>query len=410
MQTLSNTGWPRNLSFITKRLGIYSRQNFRMESISNSSASASQIITVDLLSNSLLDFSTFQMYFQGSTTSGGGGSCAFPKNIESIIQKIDIEISGQTISTGFNEYGQLFNLINSTTCGSDAKIRRTPLQNGGDQPVPGANIVNQSFCINQWLGFLGSCAPNIINTAQTGVIKLRITLATPQVLIQTGACPAPGFTLSNIMFSIDKIDLDPIFHDVANRYLASGASYEVPYLNYLSFSSSVIGSFSQNNKFSLSTQSLNHVWGMYYSPTSGLDGVTKNSSYFTRLSDNMSSSQFNINGLFYPNWAPSPEQCLSLLTNSYNASYDTLGGWDPNLNSLAVWRNQYFTHSVRLDHGSDGVQLISGQDTRGTNCQCYWQTVGAPWATVQAPIMSLVFCETTSSLLISAGRNIQIIL
>jgi hypothetical protein len=410
MQKLTDIGWPRNLQFLVKRLGIFSRQNYQMTSSSNSSAAASQIITVDLLSNSLLDLSTFQMYFQGSTVSGGSGFCSFPKNIESIIQRIDIEISGQTISTGFNDYGQLFNLINSTTCGSDAKIRRTPLQNGGDQPAPTANITNQMFCINQWLGFIGSACPSILNTAQTGVIKLRITLATPQVLIQNGACPGAGYTLSNIIFSIDKIDLDPIFYDVANRYLSSGAHYEVPFYNYLSFSSSVSGSFSQSNKFGLSTQSLNHVFGMYYSPTSGLDGVTKNSSYFTRLSEGISSSQFNINGLFYPNWQPSPEQCLSLLTNSYNSSYDTLGGWDPNLNSLSAWRNQYFTHSVRLDHGSDGVQLISGQDTRGNNCSCYWQTVGTPWTTVQGPVMSLVFCETTSSLLISAGRNIQIIL
>ena len=92
-------------------------------------------------------------------------------------------------------------------------------------------------------------------------------------------------------------------------------------------------------------------------------------------------------------------------------NYSTLGGLDPNINTLALWLSSFWVSSMRLDHGSDGVGLVSGVDTRGNTASCWFQSGGGPWAAVEiANVMSLVFAQTTSSLIVGAGRQISVVL
>ena len=68
MQSLTNTGYPRNLSYCVKRLSGYSRNNVKLNTLNQVTAVAGNIITVDLPTNCMIDLSTFTMYFNGTTT------------------------------------------------------------------------------------------------------------------------------------------------------------------------------------------------------------------------------------------------------------------------------------------------------------------------------------------------------
>ena len=88
------------------------------------------------------------------------------------------------------------------------------------------------------------------------------------------------------------------------------------------------------------------------------------------------------------------------------------------MNSLAAWNSGFGHVEVRLDSG-DGVTVISGVDTRGNTAQGSWQSqgfstlgtaVGGGAANLPTNLLFLVFCQTTSSLLISSGRQLQVVL
>ena len=88
MQTLSaGSGiYPRNLSFCVSTISNYARNTYKLQSLNMNSASNGQIVTVDLPNNSIVDLSSFTMFFTGSTTTTAG-SVVFSRNIETIIDR-----------------------------------------------------------------------------------------------------------------------------------------------------------------------------------------------------------------------------------------------------------------------------------------------------------------------------------
>ena len=112
--------YPRNLSYFVKKLANYFKNTYRLQTLNTDTASASQIITVDLPNNALVDLSTLLWYFEGATTATGTGAFAvFPRNIESVIERLEVEINGQLISPGCAQYAQLWNIVSDTTMGED---------------------------------------------------------------------------------------------------------------------------------------------------------------------------------------------------------------------------------------------------------------------------------------------------
>jgi hypothetical protein len=107
------------------------------------------------------------------------------------------------------------------------------------------------------------------------------------------------------------------------------------------------------------------------------------------------------------------------MLNSYGMSQDTLGGGNPLNNSLASWTSSFWLAKQKFDHGSDGVTLISGIDTRGSTAQCYFQSIGTVSEGANtgtggtnpgASLTCMVFAQTTSTIRIGSGRQLDLIL
>ncbi|GIL71522.1 hypothetical protein Vretifemale_1889 [Volvox reticuliferus] len=112
-----SAGYPRNLSYLVKRLSGYSRNTFRLQTLNQTTATAGQIITVDLPSNALVDLSTLTMFFKGATSTTAGFA-VFPRNIECLIERLEVEINGQIVNTGCAYYNQLWQILADTTFGT----------------------------------------------------------------------------------------------------------------------------------------------------------------------------------------------------------------------------------------------------------------------------------------------------
>lgn len=411
------SGYPRNLSYFVRRLANYSRNTFKLQTLNQSTASASSIITVDLPNNALVDLNTLSWYFEG-LTSATTNFCAFPRNIESIIERLELEVNGQLISGGCQFYNHLWNIIADTTFGDDVNNRRKILQNSTDVAAPTAQPPLTPFTIANWLGPLGSMKPEVLDTNLLGNVRLRITLASPSVLVSSAtAVVNPGFTLSNMFFSVDTISIDDgNFYAMHDAFLSKGGVYEIPFNNYYSFSATAAASGA--TKFSLSTQSLNMVWATFVNGSAGtpnaLNTSIKNASYFRRSGNGTNYTttpmrfQFNINNVYYPNYQATATQAYQLMQNAYGLSQDTLGGVYPSLNTLDLWNQQFWVAVESFAHNTaSDERYISGIDTRGNVAQAFFEYAG--FTDSAACPTSLIFAQTTSLLRVGAGRQIEIV-
>lgn len=391
------SGFPKNLQYITKRISNYSRATKRLSTLNSTSATNNGVITVDLPSNILVDLDSLIMSFKAITNTGG-----MPRNIESLIQRCDLEINGQVIG-GFSNYNQLFNIIADTSFGADCSNKRKIVQSGGDGSATPISTPT-AYCICNWLT-LNSFQPSILDTKLLGQVRLRIQLDGSNCLIGGGS-----FTLSDISFSVDTISIDDGLFDAAhNAFLQNGGVYEIMFKNYFSFSSAAT-SYSQSTKFSVSSQSVNRAWGMFVdqSPTGALDTVTKNCNTFVRKATGMESAQFNINGNYYPDFRASVGQCFTLTQSSYNQLQDVLGGIHPNCDSFSSWRDKFFVLSCKFCHNDD--EFMSGIDTRGNSSIGAFESQSISGAAGSANLTAMVFIECSSMIRVGAGRQLELIL
>ena len=86
MQTFTDVGYPKNVSYLCKHLVGFSRLGYKLQTLNTNTASSGNTITVDLPSNSMVDLKTLTMLFNGSTTTTAGYA-GFSRNIESIIER-----------------------------------------------------------------------------------------------------------------------------------------------------------------------------------------------------------------------------------------------------------------------------------------------------------------------------------
>lgn len=414
--------YPRNLSYFVKRLANYSRNTSKLQTLNTTSAGPSQIITVDLPNNSLVDLNTLVWSFSG-TTSSTANSCTFPRNIETLIERVEVEVNGQLISPGCANYSHLFQIISDTTMGEDCRNRRLILQNAGNVSAPSANVTTAiPFTVCNWLGFLGSAQPSVLDTNLLGNVRIRITLAGANVLVSSAtAVTGASYALQDMYFTVDTLSIDDgIYYQLHDQFLAKSGVYEIPFNNFYSFTQAVSSSGSGSVKFSLSTQSLNHLWATFAFGGAGTQVANTNagtSQYFLRSACGISGYQFNINNTYVPNFRVTRDLAFQLLMNSYNLSQDTLGGVHPNVNTLAKWRDAFWVASCALDHpvGSD-ERFVSGVNTLGSVAQGYWEydlaTVNSNNfdTNVSANAIALVFAQTTAVLQVGAGRQISIVL
>lgn len=174
-------------------------------------------IIVHLPSNSLIDLSTFSMFFDAETTAGGRADTGaantaqrrlFPRNTASFVQNFCVKINGG-IKINIDEYNMLYNVLSDLTQGGDALKRR---QVGGENTNPSAKVYNltngdttvsrgfclgntdaayynqlrdkQRYCIRSWLSFFGgNASTNVIDTIHTGIITVEIVLAPASMLM-----------------------------------------------------------------------------------------------------------------------------------------------------------------------------------------------------------------------------------
>jgi hypothetical protein len=402
--------YPRDLKMFVSKMSGYSRNTLKITPYRTNAVKSSDIITVDLPNSSMLDLDTLCFHFKGSTSSDGVGFTRFPKNIESIISKILVEINGQTLNSCQN-LSDLYNILYNLQQGSDLKAKRALYQNSTPAvPVPTANETETPYKIQNFVGFLGSVKPEVLDTALLGAVRLHINLESKNVLVGEGTASA-DYQLDGLYFTVDCVSIDDgVYYAAKNSYLANGGVFEMPFDNWYSSLFSTGGTFQQSSRFSVATGSLDLLLAAFPKDRAFGSNVAAidNGAYFQYDANGLADYQFSINNVAIPQYRPLKHDAYALTLNALNLTQDTLGGIDSKITDATTWTNNFWVAAARLDHPCDpDERFVSGLSTLGTNAQIEFNSTQGTGSNV-CPY-TLLFAKTSAILRVGSGKSLEIV-
>jgi len=149
---------PKNAEWRVKHIKNVIKQTINLVPTSgNVQVDPQSRIYIDLPVDTCVDLSTFVMYFNGWTdqgaqpNAGATGYCQpryFPRNTQSIIQNLEIQINGRSIYN-VPEYNFIYNMLHDFTVGSQNKN----IKNIGENEDPSQKYWNNAGVITPRLGY-----------------------------------------------------------------------------------------------------------------------------------------------------------------------------------------------------------------------------------------------------------------
>ena len=199
---------PSGMLYRVKQIQGVSKQTLKIVPLSGqTTASNGQKVIFALPPNSLVDLSTLEMNFTGTTQHRGNNAasnCAnyvqkayFPRNTASLIENLEVKINGQS-RQNINQYNYIYNILHDFTCGTDAvgknrigcnsdPSNKSVYVNGQVNRYAGFPLGNKddttynsfadqdNYTIRQWLGILGgNASTSIIDTSLYGKMMLPL--------------------------------------------------------------------------------------------------------------------------------------------------------------------------------------------------------------------------------------------
>ena len=453
------------LDYMCHRLEGVSVGVFRLESQNQTSNITPQsIIRFTLPSNALVDMHSFAFHFNAQTSAGvaAGGQVRLPNKIESLLNRVEVSIGGVAVSSGANFYNTLVHALSVVDGWKDDAAQSHPemittgagnnyvdgvslvggAQNAGEQPTSVAQAAQ--FCISEWAGFLGECEPRVLDTSLLGDIVVTLYLEQPQLCITQsdgiaagtfitsaalGAIPAISYVLNNVYATVRVFSLaSGVYDNLIAEQMDSAGSIEVGFKQYFSFRDTNTGS----TRWTIASQSLDRIMVAHHYNAQP-NGATQHPvlaqgynaigataadrtlgfgkakylhpySQFTQPVPNAGTQclfEYQLNGAKFPQWRASPDDLYELLSL---ASHDD--EWDCSERGRMEYLNDKFVSAIKLTLDAPNARFIQGLDTRSVSLNGYYYIYNNSAA---AGTVVTLFAEVTSSLLISDGRQIELI-
>jgi len=457
---------PENVDFGAEVLSNYSRNTFRIEPNSSTTATAGRVIQISLPENSVLDMKSLRMFFQIQTIAGATIAPAailglLPANIESIISSIEVYVNGVQVTQGTNEYHTICKVLKLGAYNQDAQLTSGVLVNHATQVETLAGVTASDIfgatraaqgehgdvCIDNWSNFLGTTATRFLPTDVLGSITIKITLAPNSVLsgaLVNGAATAaaldaatntaPTYVVNNPYFTIDSCVLPDAYNELLRRRLMQDEYLPINYKEYYTFINSGITSSSYSNRFALSSGCINALYAVQRLDSHNVFGAATNlakstgarspigavgagvaGKFFTYgtfkdgadYEDGTFRFQFSINNVNMPQFLATNKYAMSNLAFVHNKL-------TPRTQGILVASESAFcdaqaVYTCGLSHPDLSMKVMSGLNSRGINSQFYFNAQGLRTASIATGMSSVVIADTTAQLRIAAGRSCSVV-
>jgi hypothetical protein len=419
--------FPQEMKYLLSQNNV-ARNTFKIEPRGSTVAKAGSIVTCVLPTNTLVDLDTFSFWFDVGVINSTDPTlyARLPNKIASLIERVDVSIGGKSVSS-FNGYNVLTHI-------KEALLSRTEVQsnsvNNHERIVThtndyGENLTNvtaesyggnnsPTWCINKWYGFLGECAPRVLDTSLLPEVQIRLTLAPSSVCIVADdyllnnavVNHVPLYEISNMHFTVDTLSFnDGSYEKLVAAKMQQDGYIQIPYKSYMSTTGST-----NNTRFSVSSQSVDALYavmrdntyntaGLPVTVRSGAETVTspigKISKYFKFSRQGIVDWQWKVNGVLYPQYKASP-------VTAYNHLQGLSKTGETMISNMQMFFDSHCIIPYKLNL-SDEVHMITGYDTRQTASAMEFNVTG-----LQANSEVAIFAEHTSVLKIGLGQQVII--
>jgi hypothetical protein len=302
------------------------------------------------------------------------------------------------------------------------------------------------FSVTNWEGFLGTCEPRILDTSLIGDVVIVIYLEQPNLCIAqfgepTGAgnfpitpgVASPDYQITNSYFTVKCYSLATGVYDamIAQQLQEAGA-LEVGFKQYFSFRDTNSGV----TRFQVASQSIDRLITAHNRDTAAGADALKPIQRFGTLPKASNGSappdtssvpralcplfnhprnsfkypgatsasavqfQYTLNGAMTPQFRATAED-MYLITKQASKKETHVDNIECGLDN---WLNDDFVHCVKFTMDAPNSRFIQGLDSRSVSLNAFYNVYGG-----EANKEVTIFVECTSSLLISEGRQIEII-
>jgi len=472
MQDMEGRFIPENVRYLTDSMTQYSRNRFKLESVSAQTAGPGRIVTVNLPEGACLDLKSFRFHFDVQGVSSGAGAdevhAILPNDAaQSLVQRVEVLFNGIACQQGASEYNTLAQIKKLTKGNQDRWSSVDTLCSGANvlPALPGAASSNESLVLQDWVGLLGDVSTRFIDTSIFGQCQVRISLAPTAVLIplQQGqnlgvaytSAAAEGnshnisYNVNNMSFTIDSVSLNPIYNKLLRDRLENDAYLPLNFKEYYSFSLDSISSGASTPRFSVSSGSIDKLYGTYRDSNYLTVGILPHqlggaggagagyaawcTNYLRfRSLNTLAVGGTQLAGALRYNWSINNVQMPQFRATLMDAACDVSYGADKVgmdsegslITSKDTLNDGKFVCTQTLNHPTRwGVGCKSGFNSRGINTMMTWnvsgQTMtandpyvpGAPTTgTGTTGIASaFVVVETTAELRAGVGKNLSVL-
>lgn len=441
---------PANMRMAAEKLSNYSTNKFRLETVSGDTAKAGKTVSVVIPEGVIIDTKSLKMHFDATTNQvayNGTPEYIFgrlPQDSSSLISRVEIYLNGAQVQQGCAGYGAMCRLLKlgRSNRSKDSTIDRA-LQHGAASM---ANSVERaSMTISEWKGFFGETSCRFLDTGLLGSLTMRVTFAGNEVLIprqagkdfgesldnaQAAVAGQISYSVSNIYFTIQTVQLDEGYSQMLRERLASEQTIPVHFKNYYTYELGNISGNSATTRFSLSSQCIDKLYGTFRDANFATVGV-KSHALTAPFSDTGLANHFrfrafdtnatkpgtmrtfwSVNNVRYPQYSADTRDALFDLCYVNDKVHESSSG---NLiGSYADFHDGQFVCPLMLSHPGEPIAVLSGYDSRGVNTSMTWEVTGMSAPAANAGLAttltraSFVVAETTATLHIGLGKSAAI--
>jgi hypothetical protein len=289
--------------------------------------------------------------------------------------------------------------------------------------------MTQPIAISNFIGFLGS--GQVLDTGLVASIRIRITLAGPEILLASGATLAnPTFELQNISFTVAAYDIQDsgLYYESLKRRVEGGGVLEIAYDNWSCFTAT--NPSNQNSiRFCINTASLDTVIATFRRVLTTAENIPANTTVvkvpgtFVRIGSNGSDAgvswQYNVNGILFNNFRQDSVNTFVSNLEAMGILEDSVAGIHPDCNSLTAFLKEFWFAMVSFTYADPDhpEKLVAGLNTLGANTMASFD-YSMPSSTetwlktdlsggTSSSYEAVIFAKAKSVLQISGGRMIQ---
>jgi len=441
---------PEDAMYAVAEMKQVSRNTFKLETSSATTAGPNRQVTVNLPENAILDMKSFRFFFRatcvGSTENAAVVRAKLPGHASSMLQRVSVFINGQQVQQGSAEYHTIAQALRLTGSNIDHDNSIGRLCSHAWIDDDDAADDDEQIVVQDWCGFLNESSTRYLNTGLIGSIQVVLTFSGNDALVplEVGnnvgddltadgkiAAARMTYSVSDMYFSIASVSLDPMYNEMLRERLQAGG-LQVNYKEYYFYELGNITGGAGSVRAALSAQSIDALHGAWRDSNhtsvgikghalpnaTGVSAYVSNQLRFRAYNNGVS----KLPGAMRYNWSVNNVRYgqfqESLVDAACNAGYaaDKVGVNDGHLiTSRGSFEDGKYVNSLLLAMPcKKGVAVKAGYDARGLNSALVWEVLnatnpGAVAATGETGILSAFFvASTTATLNIALGRDLLV--